>query len=62
LFLSFISSDKIDLSHIATLTNQTNYADWALEVEATAHLGNFWKAYHSENKTTSTTPDATETN
>jgi len=57
-----MSSDKIDLSRITTLTNQTNYADWALEVEATARLGNFWKAYHGENKTTSATPDATKTN
>ena len=56
-----MSSEKIDLSRIAPLTNQTNYADWALEIEATAHLGNFWKAYRGKNKATSTTPDATET-
>ena len=45
---------------IATLTNQTNYADWALEIEATARLGNFWKAYSGGNKPSSTTPDAAE--
>jgi len=55
-----MSSDKINLSRIATLTNQTNYADWALEIEATARLGNFWKAYSGGNKPSSTTPDAAE--
>ena len=54
-------SSNLDLSRIGNLTNQSNYTDWALEVEATAHLGGFWKAYQGLNKTTSTTPDATET-
>ena len=54
-------SSNLDLSHISNLTNQSNYADWALEVKATARLGGFWKAYQGLNKTTSTTPDATET-
>ena len=54
-------SSNLDLSRIGNLTNQSNYADWALEVEATARLGGFWKAYSGNNKTTSTTPDATET-
>ena len=56
-----MSSSTIDLSRIGTLTNQSNYADWALEVEATARLGAFWKAYSGNNKVTSATPDATET-
>ena len=55
-----MSSDKIDLSRIATLTNQTNYADWALEIETTARLGNFWKAYSGGNTAKITPPDATE--
>ena len=56
-----MSSSAIDLSRIGTLTNQSNYADWALEVEATARLGAFWKAYSGNNKVTSATPDATKT-
>jgi len=55
-----MSSDKINLLCITTLTNQTNYADWALKIKATACLGNFWKAYLGKNKTSSTTPDATK--
>ena len=54
-------SSNLNLSRIGNLTNQSNYADWALEVEATARLGGFWKAYQGLNKTTSTTSDATET-
>ena len=54
-------SSNIDLSRIGILSNQSNYANWALEVEATACLGGFWKAYLGTNATTSTTPDAAET-
>jgi len=55
-----MSSDRIDLSRIATLTNQTNYADWALEIEATARLDNFWKAYSGGNVAKIAPPDAAE--
>jgi len=55
-----LMSSNINLSRIGILANQTNYASWALEVEATARLGGFWKAYLGSNTTTSTTPDAAE--
>ena len=44
-----MSSHTTSLSDIPVLQGTTNYTDWALEIEAAAQLGKFWRAFTGKN-------------
>ena len=55
-------SSPVDVSKILVLSNQSNYQSWVMEVEASACLGGFWKAYLGTNKVTTGTADISKIN
>ena len=55
-----MSSHTTSLSDIPVLQGTTNYADWALEIEAAAQLGKFWRAFTSQNDPVDSSATAAE--
>jgi hypothetical protein len=49
-----------DLSKLPTLQGSTNYQDWAMEIEATAKLGKFWRAFTGKNASVDSTAASQE--
>ena len=55
-----MSSHTTSLSDIPVLQGTTNYADWALEIEAAAQLGKFWRAFTGQNDPVDSSATAAE--
>ena len=55
-------SSSMDVSKILVLSNQSNYQAWVMEVEGSAYLGGFWKAYLGTNKVTAGSTNISEIN
>ena len=55
-----MTSQYASLSEIPILQGSTNYTEWAMEVESTAQLGKFWRAFVTENEPVDDTAAAKE--
>jgi len=55
-----MSNEFASLAKIPILQGTTNYTDWAMEVEATAQMGKFWRAFTGKNSPVDTSATAVD--